>query len=188
MWTKWAAAGLLVVFPSFAESLTVQVDPQQTQVDFTLHDVLHTVRGTFRLISGTIQFDPMTGSASGSLVIDAKSGNSGSPARDSRMHKNILESDKYPQITFVADRVAGPVNLQGPSDVQLHGILTIHGAPHETTIRVHANLSSDRVTATAQFLVPYVKWGMKNPSTFLLRVSDTVEIEIHAAGRLGSGS
>jgi hypothetical protein len=32
--------------------------------------------------------------------------------------------------------------------------------------------------------MPYVKWGMKNPSTLLLRVSDQVEIDVHASGRV----
>jgi hypothetical protein len=29
-----------------------------------------------------------------------------------------------------------------------------------------------------------VQWGMKNPSNFLLKVSDKVEMSIQAAGRL----
>jgi len=28
-----------------------------------------------------------------------------------------------------------------------------------------------------------VKWGMKNPSTLILRVNDTVEITVHTAAR-----
>ena len=34
------------------------------------------------------------------------------------------------------------------------------------------------------FALPYVSWGMKNPSTFVLRVDEKVAIEIHAAGRV----
>jgi hypothetical protein len=30
--------------------------------------------------------------------------------------------------------------------------------------------------------VPYTKWGMKNPSTLFLRVNESVEINLTAAG------
>jgi polyisoprenoid-binding protein YceI len=104
------------------------------------------------------------------------------------MHKNILESDKYPEITFAPDRVIGKLNIQGASDVELHGLFTIHGAAHELTAPVHAQIDGDRLTATAKFPVPYVKWGMKNPSTFLLRVSTTVQIEMRVVGRILPGT
>jgi hypothetical protein len=33
-------------------------------------------------------------------------------------------------------------------------------------------------------VVPYVRWGLKNPSTFILRVSDKLDLDINATGRL----
>jgi len=30
--------------------------------------------------------------------------------------------------------------------------------------------------------VPYAKWGMKNPSTLFLKVSESVDIDLSAAG------
>ena len=44
--------------------------------------------------------------------------------------------------------------------------------------------AGDVVTATTRFTVPYVAWGMKNPSKFLLRVSKQVEIEVIAKGTI----
>ena len=32
------------------------------------------------------------------------------------------------------------------------------------------------------FAIPYVKWGLKNPSTFILRVDQSVDVEIKASG------
>jgi len=34
------------------------------------------------------------------------------------------------------------------------------------------------------FTIPYAKWGMKNPSTLFLKVSDTVEIDLAAVGNV----
>ncbi|MCU1339588.1 MAG: YceI family protein [Bryobacterales bacterium] len=162
---------------------TVVFDPARTTVDFTLGDVLHTVHGGFKLKSGAIRFDTETGKASGSLVVDATSGDSGNGARDHRMHKNILESDRYPEIVFTPDVVSGKLSPTGTAQIQVHGFFRIHGADHEMTLPFEVQREGGQVTAATQFSVPYVKWGMKNPSTFLLKVNDKVEISIRTAGR-----
>lgn len=169
---------------SAAAETTVRFDPARTTIEFTLADVLHTVHGTFKLKSGLIQYDPATGKARGSLVIDATSGDSGSAARNRRMHASILESRRYPEIAFTPDRVSGNVALDGASNVQVHGQFRIHGADHELTLPFALRTGAGFVTAATQFLVPYVRWGMKNPSTFLLKVNDAVEINIRTTGVL----
>lgn len=170
---------LLVPALVFAAADTpLEVAPAQAQVQFTLGDVLHTVHGTFNLKRGHLRFDPETGKASGEIVVDAASGNSGSSARDHRMNANILESDRYPEISYRPDQIVGKIAPEGPSDATLHGIFNIHGADHELAVPVHIDASGGRYTAVAHFSVPYVKWGMKNPSTFILRVNDHVEIDV----------
>src|SRR5436305_1775261 len=88
---------LLSTFPLAASESAVELDPARTNVSFTLGDVLHTVHGTFKLKRGSITFDSSTGKASGEIVVDVASGNSGSGTRDKRMHKEILESARYPE-------------------------------------------------------------------------------------------
>src|SRR6185312_8306832 len=66
----------------YAQEEVFEVEPAQSHVAFTLGDIFHTVHGTFQLKTGAIRFDPATGAASGQLVVDAASGNSGSNARD----------------------------------------------------------------------------------------------------------
>ena len=161
-----------------AQETALQIDPSQTKVGFTLGDVLHTVHGSFALKRGSIRFDPASGKASGELVVDAASGNSGSPGRDRRMHQNILESAKFPEIVFRPDRVEGKIGAHGTSHVELHGTFAIHGAEHEMLLPVLVEAMGDHYAATLHFTVPYVRWGMKNPSTLILRVSDKVEIDI----------
>jgi len=165
-----------------AQEVTLNFDPAQTTVDFTLGDVLHTVHGSFRLKTGQVRFDPATNSISGELVVDAPSGNSGSTGRDRKMHKEILQSVRYPEVTFRPDRVDGKVLASGRSAVQVHGMFGILGVEHEITVPAQVELAPDHWSLAVHFAVPYVKWGLKDPSTFILRVEKTVDIDLNARG------
>jgi polyisoprenoid-binding protein YceI len=169
-----------------AQESIAQLDAAQTKVEFSLGDVLHKVHGTFKLKSGEIQFDPSTGKASGAIVVDARSGDSGSNGRDHKMHRDILQSDKFPEIIFIPGQVKGALAPQGPSRMEVSGQFQIHGEAHDVTLPVDVEADGRQLRLTAQFTVPYVKWGLKNPSTFILRVSDTVTIDIHAVAHLVS--
>jgi polyisoprenoid-binding protein YceI len=171
-----------------AQQSNLQVDPARTSVQFTLGDVLHTVRGTFRLKRGSLQLDSSAGKLTGELVVDAKSGDSGSGMRDRKMHREVLESEKYPEISFRPDRLEGPVASSGKSSVKVHGMFGIHGVEREITVPAQVEISADHWTATVHFTVPYEKWGMKNPSTLFLRVNDSVEIDLTAAGVVQPGT
>jgi polyisoprenoid-binding protein YceI len=186
---SWRRFGLVVstvlialVVSGAAQDAAFQLDPAQTSVKFTLGDVLHTVHGTFRLKRGSLDFAPASGKISGEIVVDAKSGESGSGARDHKMHKEILDSDRYPEIAFRPDRVEGAVASQGKSSVRVHGMFNIHGVDREITVPAEVEMSADHWTATVHFTVPYQKWGMKNPSTLFLRVNDSVDIDLTTAG------
>jgi polyisoprenoid-binding protein YceI len=165
-----------------AQEATLNFDPAQTTVDFTLGDVLHTVHGSFRLKTGQVRFDPATNSISGELVVDAPSGNSGSTGRDRKMHKEILQSAQYSEVTFRPDRVDGKVLASGRSAVQVHGMFGILGVEHEITVPAQVELAPDHWSLAVHFAVPYVKWGLKDPSTFILRVEKTVDIDLNARG------
>jgi polyisoprenoid-binding protein YceI len=181
---------LLVAAAGFAASqdTAFHLDPTQTAVKFTLGDVLHTVHGTFKLKRGGVEFDPASGKVSGEIVVDAQSGESGSGMRDRKMNKEVLESVRYPEIVFHPNRIEGNVAGQGKSSVMVHGTFNIHGTDREITVPAQVEMSAEHWTATAHFTVPYEKWGMKNPSTLFLRVSDTVEIDLTAAGSMARPS
>jgi polyisoprenoid-binding protein YceI len=170
--------------PAVAQDAVLELDPGQTQVSFTLGDVLHTVHGTFKLKRGIVKFDPTTGHATGLVVVDATSGDSGSRARDHKMHKDVLESAQYPEVTFTPQQVKGQILPQGDFKVEVLGTFTMHGASHPLTLVVQAHLAREQLTADTHFSIPYVSWGLKNPSTLFLRVNDTVDIAIHAAGQI----
>lgn len=160
------------------------LDPAQTQVNFTLGAVMHTVHGSFQLKRGAVRFDPAGGKAAGEIVVDARTGNTENSGRDSKMHKTVLESEKYPEIVFRPDRIDGPIPPAGTATLQVHGTFSIHGADHEMTVPVEVQTAPGQATVTMRFSIPYIQWGMKNPSTLFLRVSDHVDLEIHAVGRV----
>jgi polyisoprenoid-binding protein YceI len=174
----------LCAAPLFAQEMMLELDPPTTRIEFTLGATLHTVHGSFALKSGTIHFNPQTGSASGLVVADATSANSGNDGRDRKMHREILESQRYPEITFTPTRLSGTVDLHGSSNVQVEGVFRLHGTDHPLTLTLPVQATGNALTAKAHFVIPYVAWGMKNPSTFLLHVGDKVDIDIAATGRL----
>ncbi|MGA8144523.1 MAG: YceI family protein [Candidatus Acidiferrales bacterium] len=183
------AATLSVAPRAGARESVFTLNPAQTSVEFTLGASFHTVHGTFKLKSGVIHFDTASGKASGAIVVDAVSGESGNDGRDKKMHQEILESPKFMEIVFVPTRIVGTIAPQGTSQVAVSGLLKLHGQDHEMSLNFAVLPGALGPTqATTRFSVPYVKWGLKNPSTFILRVSDTVDIDIRASGRLTPGS
>ena len=167
-----------------AQETTFQLDPAHTTVKFTLADVLHTVHGTFKLKSGELDLEPGTRKMSGEIVVDARSGDSGSGMRDRKMNRDVIESERYPTITFRPDGIEGMVTFQGKSSVRVHGIFNIHGVDREINVPAELEMAGDQWSAAVHFTIPYAKWGMKNPSTLFLRVSDSVEIDFTATGTL----
>lgn len=176
----------LLLLPSMvtAQQIKVSLDPAQTKIEWTLGDVLHTVHGTFKLKSGIVTFDPKSGDAGGEIIVDASSGESGNQTRDKKMHKEILESQRYPEIVFSPKHVTGKLADQGTSNVQVQGVFRIHGADHDLTLSLTVEKSGDAVKTNTSFVVPYQDWGMKNPSTFLLKVENRVSINISSAGHI----
>ncbi len=171
-----------------AQQKTFTLDPAQTKVNFTVDSTLHTVHGDFRLKRGSIQFDNSTGAATGELVVDSASGESGSDGRDKKMHKDILESPKYSDIVFTPQHVKGTVANDGKSTVEVEGILTMHGKSKPVSMPLEVQLQNGTGSADGTFSVKYQEWGMKNPSTFILRVNNTVHIHVHAMGKITTNS
>jgi len=170
----------------FSQQIAIDLDPSKTTVEFTLGDVLHTVHGTFKLKSGHIDVDPEAKTISGQVIVNASSGESGSGLRDSRMKKNILEADRYPEITFAPSSMEG--DLSAVSSVTVSGWFAIHGQRHRLSMPMQVKMSGGDVVVSGKFVVPYVAWGMKNPSTFLLRVNEKVNIEVTAKGAITRSS
>jgi polyisoprenoid-binding protein YceI len=165
-----------------AGEMSLSVDPAKSKVHWMVDSTLHAVHGTFVLKGGALHFVAGSGEADGEIVVLATSGESGNSSRDERMHKEVLETGKYPEAVFRPTRVEGKVASSGSSDVKVHGTLVLHGGSHEIDVPVHAEISGESWKGTGKFDVPYIQWGLKNPSNILLKVQPVVNVELEMRG------
>ena len=163
-------------------ALLLEVEAAQSKVHWALNTTFHTVHGTFALKKGMMRVDLLPGMATGEIIVDAASGSSGDDGRDRKMHKEVLESSRYADIVFRPDRVEGKIARQGISIVRVHGVFVLHGNEHEMTVPVQAELNAGHWTASSKFDVPFIDWGLKNPSSFFAKVNHAVEIELELKG------
>jgi len=167
-----------------AQDLVVELNPAATNIDFTLEAFLHTVHGSFKLKRGVIQFNSTAGTASGAVIMDALSGESGNSSRDTRMHREILQSGTFSEIIFTPEQIRGKLAAEGVSKLEVAGQLRLLGRDHELTLALNVESSGEQLKITSQAVIPYVQWGLKDPSTFVLRVNDKVKVAIRATGRV----
>jgi len=168
-----------------AEQVTFELDPAATVIEFTFGATLHTVDGTIRAKEGTIHVDSETGTASGRIVIDATSAKTGNARRDRKMHAKILESQRYPEMIFEIERLSGKLNPIGQSEIELHGTLEMHGTRLPIALPATVMTTDGKtVTGTGTLILSYLKWGLADPSFFILRVEKEVRVTVKAAGKI----
>jgi polyisoprenoid-binding protein YceI len=173
----------LAAAPAAGEGV-LRFDPARSRVSFTLEATLHTVHGTGRVVSGELRFEPAGGPVSGSVVVDARSFATGIAARDRNMHHQVLESARFPEIRFEAERLEVRRRSEGAADVTLHGHFEIHGGRHAVAVPARIAREGAGVRVEAAFPVPYAAWGLRDVSNLVLRVADEVEVQLELSGTL----
>jgi len=122
--------------------------------------------------------------ASGVVRVDARSFDTGIDARDEDMHTQVLESERFPEMRFSAERLDVGTRSADAAEVTLHGKLELHGTEHEIAVPARVAREGDELHVTGAFTVPYVAWGLHDMSTFVLRVAKEVEVQIDLRGTL----
>jgi polyisoprenoid-binding protein YceI len=181
-------ASLFALVPAvFAQHETFTVNPDASKVAFALTGGHH-VEGTFHVQSGSITFDRSAPAMSGTVIVAAGSGNTGEASRDKKMSTEVLEAAHFAEVTFVPSSYQGTIAPAGDSTIQVTGVFTLHGTPHDLTVPMQVHIDGANLTAKGQFTVPYVKWGLKDPSIFILKVAKEVGIELTLAGTLAQSN
>ena len=110
-------------------------EPGHTAAEFCARHMMVTpVRGHFKNVHGTLDFDPENPrTASVEATIDATGLWSGEPARDAHLRSaDFLDVENHPTIAFRSSRV----ELIGPDEGKLTGELTIRGVTRPVTLDV----------------------------------------------------
>ena len=175
-----------VAAPASASEWKVDLDPERTSVSFALKATMHTVHGTAKLSSGSLVIDPETGAASGEIVIDAPSAETGNGSRDKKMHRKVLVSGEHTRIVLRPKRLEGKLTRGHNTTVTVVGELELLGTPHPVTIPLDLLIEDSSFTASAEFTVPYAAWGLEDPSTFVLRVAKEVRVQVTTEGTLAT--
>jgi polyisoprenoid-binding protein YceI len=178
------ALALLLGRFALAQQQAFVANPDASEVKMTLKTTREVVNGTFHIQSGSLAFDRSTAKMSGSVVVLASSGKTGNGIRDKKMIKDILEVEQHTAVSFEPKSYAGAIAPSGDSTIQATGIFTLLGTPHEITIPILVHLEGRTATAKAHFVVPYIQWGLKDPSFLFWKADKDVAIDILLSGQL----
>jgi polyisoprenoid-binding protein YceI len=169
-----------------ADQRVLVLDPALTSVAFTVKATFHDVQGAFAVQTGTLRFDPAAGEASGEVTIDLRGARTGSSSRDRTMHEEVLETPTHPLAVFHLQRIAGTLAPAGTSEVSLQGTLTFHGADHPMSLPAKVTVSGAHVVADVAVDIPYVAWGLHDPSILVLRVAKVANVRVRTEGELSA--
>ncbi len=182
--TLLAALPLLFTPFALAQHQAFNINPDASTVAFLLPSNHDATNGTFHVQKGTVDFDRATPALSGLIVVSASTGNTGNASRDKKMLNDVLQATRFADVTFAPENYSGTLHPVGDSTIQVTGIFTLHGTPHTITVPMQLTLDGNKLTAKTTFKVPYVDWGLKDPSWFVLKVAKEVDVTLTLTGTL----
>ena len=168
----------------FAQRQTFTVNTGTSEVKMKLNTTHEVVNGTFHVQSGVVTFDRTASQISGAIIVVAGSGKTGNDSRDKKMNKDILKVAQFATVSFAPKAYRGTIAASGDSTIQVEGVFTLLATPHDITIPMHIHIDGSNAAATAQFTVPYVQWGLKNPSFLFWKSDNDVAIDLSLNGSL----
>ncbi len=183
---SFAVLALAVILAplAFAQHQTFALNPDASEVKMTLNTTHEAVNGIFHIQAGSIDFDRRAPKMSGSVVVLAGSGRTGNDSRDKKMNRDILKVDQYTTVSFAPKTYSGTIAPSGDSTIQVSGVFTLLGNPHDLTIPMQIHFDGSKARVRAKFDVPYVQWGLKNPSFLIWKAENDVAIDLNLVGQV----
>jgi len=162
-----AALAAVLAVSAAATTTTWQIDPQHTAAGFAVkHLMISTVRGQFKGVTGTINWEDQDISKSTvDITIDANTVDTSEPKRDADLKSDkFFDVAKYPTITFKSKKI----EQVSAGKLKITGDLTIHGVTKEAVLDVEGPTppvkdpwGNTRVAANATTKINRQDFGVK---------------------------
>ena len=155
---------------------TFSIVPAQTMASYSVYENLifenkpnndavgttHSVQGSFRIRTGA---SPLV--AAMNITVDLRTLQTDSQRRDSYVQQHTLETDSYPNATFVSVSTQGlPASYTDGQTVhfQLTGNMTMHGKTNKEVFDVQGKVVGKTVTGTATSTIYMTDFGIQPPN------------------------
>jgi polyisoprenoid-binding protein YceI len=157
----------ILAVPSPAAVTTWQIDPAHTAAGFSVkHMMISTVRGQFKGVTGTVNWDDQDISKSSvDVTIDANTVDTGEPKRDADLKSaNFFDVAHYPTITFKSAKI----EKISAAKMKVTGDLTIRGITKPVALDVEGPsgaikdpYGNTRVALNATTTINRMDYGVK---------------------------
>jgi polyisoprenoid-binding protein YceI len=141
-----------------------------------------TTNGSFKVAKSSLRFVAADQQMTGQIVVLAASEKSGDAGRDKAIRGQVLQAKQFGTITFTPARYEGKFDRTGASTLQVHGVLTLEGKPHEMTLPVEIQSNGYEATAATKIVVPYIEWGVLDLGAAGLPGVTKVEVDVKLVG------
>jgi len=155
---------------------TCQIVPAQTTASYSVFENLifenkpnndaigttHSVQGNFKIQTGT---SPLIEAMN--ITVDLRTLQTDSQMRDNYVRQHALETDTYPNATFVSVSTQGlPGSYNDGQSVHflLTGNLTMHGKTNKEVFDVQGKVANKTVTGTATSTIFMTDFGIQPPN------------------------
>ncbi|MEL6406069.1 MAG: YceI family protein [Chloroflexota bacterium] len=146
-----------------SEQIVYRIDTTQSSVQYEVNEIfagrdVSTAIGTTTQLAGDILLDTgdYANSQVGTIVINVEQFTSNSDLRDRRIRQEFLESESYPEATFVTTELVDfpeAINEGESYSFRMLGELTIKETTQSEQWDVTATLSDDRLAGTATITI-----------------------------------
>ncbi|MBI3698248.1 MAG: YceI family protein [Acidobacteria bacterium] len=175
---------LLCSLPVWGETFLIQAEGGRNSIQVHSRTQLDSFVSHTQTLSGRIELDPASPGPdlAGHAEVALESLDTGIPRRNRHMKEKVLETDRYPSVSFTLTGVRKPLPASLPDgrpvEVTVSGRLRLHGVEKqiEAPLQVIYHQARHELAITGRFSLLLSTYGIKAPRFLLLKVADEQQV------------